>query len=257
MGLPPPRLETSGSSMAFSAPTSSSTCACDEPRAFVPRPSASAVYITRTRSASVIFSRFSAAMAIVSAAKSASALPRSAFPARMEPSVRYMFSIFSTSASTKMTGMPICSCRASRLSAVSLRLSPRSMMACGSQASSVSRFSVLFLPNICPVVGSVRRLSGRYGACALEGVSGMLTRYSGAMVARIIPATGPLGAMRVRSFGSCTVRPRSSVKDTVSPAAASFFAAQPVSSPSSITAASMRARKRFIKNSSIVILSKE
>ena len=44
----------------------------------------------------------------------------------------------------------------------------------------------------------------------------MVTMHSGAIAARIIVATAPLGAMRVISAGSSTVLPRLSVKDTVS-----------------------------------------
>ena len=160
----------------------------------------------------------------------------------------YICSMLETSPFRKMTGTPIWRWSASRLAAVSVRSSPMSMMTCGAQPSSVSRFSVLFAPNICPVVGSFRRFSGRYLYCALEGVAAMQTIYSGAIVASTILATEPLGAMRVRSFGSCTVRPRSSVKGTVSPAAALFCAAQPESRHSSVAAARIRAKNRFMKS---------
>mgnify|MGYP002561846986 CR=1 FL=1 len=98
-----------------------------EPCAFVPSPAAPDVYITRRRSESVIFSRFSAAIATVSAANSASASPRSAFPARSMPSVRYICSMLETSPFRKMTGTPIWRWSASRLAAVSVRSSPMSM----------------------------------------------------------------------------------------------------------------------------------
>jgi hypothetical protein len=113
--------------------------------------------------------------------------------------------------------------------------------------SSVSRFSVLLLPYICPVVGSVRRFCGRYRYCALDGVALTDTMYSGAMVARIIVATEPLGAMRVSSFGICTVRPRESVKATVSsPAAAPPPDEQPLKRLSIITMQSNMENSRFI-----------
>ncbi len=121
------------------------------------------------------------------------------------------------------------------------------MTICASHESSVSKFSVLLLPYICPVVGRVSRFCGRYLYCALEGVALIETIYSGAMVARIIVATAPLGATRVNSFGICTVRPRESVNATVSsPSGALSFDAQPVSRLSTIAAQSNIEKKRFI-----------
>ena len=78
-----------------------------------------------------------------------------------------------------------------------------------------SRFNVDLLPYICPVVGRSMSLGSRYRYWLEDGVALIVTRYSGAMVARNMDATTPLGATRVSVCGISTVRPRESVNETV------------------------------------------
>ena len=61
--------------------------------------------------------------------------------------------------------------------------------------------------------------------------------HSGAIAARIIVATAPLGAMRVMSLGSSTSRSRLSVKASVSGSAAVSSAGSAVSSAASVSSA--------------------
>ena len=65
-------------------------------------------------------------------------------------------------------------------------------------------------------LGERGKVRGQESNLALTGAALMVTMHSGAIAARIIVATAPLGAMRVISAGSSTVLPRLSVKDTVS-----------------------------------------
>ena len=78
-----------------------------------------------------------------------------------------------------------------------------------------SRFSVDLLPYIWPVVGRSIRRGSRYLYWLDDGVALMVVIYSGAMVARNIDATVPLGATRVSVSGMSTVRPSESVNGTV------------------------------------------
>ena len=79
-----------------------------------------------------------------------------------------------------------------------------------------SRFSVDLLPYIWPVVGRSIRRRSRYLYWLEDGVALMVVMYSGAMVARNIDATAPLGATRVSVSGVSTVLPRGeSVNATV------------------------------------------
>ena len=172
--------------------------------------------MARTRISSVIFAAFSSAIAVVRSTSAASSSPRSDLPERRPPSVRKAAAMWARSASIKTTGIPICACSASRSSVISPFLSPRSITTCGSAASSVSRFRSALLPYIWPVSGSAARFAGRKAIWLSLGAALMVTMHSGAIAARIIVATAPLGAMRVISAGSSTVLLRLSVKDTVS-----------------------------------------
>ena len=85
----------------------------------------------------------------------------------------------------------------------------------------------------------------RYGnkAALMVGVALMVAIYSGAMVARNIDATAPLGATRVSVSGISTVRPRESVKDTVGSAGSVCRSdAQPDRLPHTSVSASRSAR---------------
>ena len=83
----------------------------------------------------------------------------------------------------------------------------------------------------------------------------MVAIYSGAMVARNIDATAPLGATRVSVSGISTVLPRESVNGTVGSAGAVCRAdAQPVRLPHSSASTSSRAKTCFV---CMVILQKK
>ena len=106
-----------------------------------------------------------------------------------------------------------------------------------------SRFSVDLLPYIWPVVGRSIRRGSRYLYWLDDGVALMVVIYSGAMVARNIDATAPLGATRVSVSGISTVRPSESVNETVGSAdRAGCPAAQPDRLPHSSASASSRAK---------------
>ena len=105
-----------------------------------------------------------------------------------------------------------------------------------------SRFSVDLLPYIWPVVGRSIRRGSRYLYWLEDGVALMVVIYSGAMVARNIDATVPLGVTRVSVSGMSTVRPSESVNGTVGSAGAVCRSdAQPDRLPHTSASASRRA----------------
>ena len=107
-----------------------------------------------------------------------------------------------------------------------------------------SRFSVDLLPYIWPVVGRSIRRGSRYLYWLEDGVALMVVMYSGAMVARNIDATAPLGATRVSVSGISTVLPRESVNATVcSDGVGARPAAQPDRLPHKSASTSSRAKK--------------
>ena len=107
-----------------------------------------------------------------------------------------------------------------------------------------SRFSVDLLPYIWPVVGRSIRRGSRYLYWLEDGVALMVVMYSGAMVARNIDATAPLGATRVSVSGISTVLPRESVNATVgSDGVGARPAAQPDRLPHKSVSTSSRAKK--------------